>query len=520
MTAHQAALEALTRYFGYDSFRPGQQGIVEALLAGRDVLGVMPTGAGKSVCYQIPAALSPGVTLVISPLISLMRDQVDALNDLGLPAAFINTTQTPDEQAMVFAQAAAGQIKLLYVAPERLETGRFRDFAARTPISLIAVDEAHCVSQWGMNFRPDYLAVADFVASLPARPVVAAFTATATGRVRADIEELLHLQNPAQVTTGFDRPNLYYGVMRPRSKDSALLELLEHHAEDSCIVYCATRKETERVAGMLTDRGIEARCYHAGMEQEARRASQEDFVFDRARVMVATNAFGMGIDKSNVRLVVHYNMPKDLESYYQEAGRAGRDGEEADCVLLYAPKDVKLNQFLIEHSDPAPGITEEQAAQLQANDQERLRQMTFYSTGKTCLRARIRRYFGEYAPKECGFCSVCAPRPWLEDHTDDFEWDTQPELTRRPRRTVPIQEEGLPYPEELYRRLKELRTALARRQGVPAYVVFTDATLRAMCRRQPTDLAGMGEVPGVGERKLRQYGPDFLTEIHAWQQEH
>ena len=519
MADTQRMYTTLKQVFGYDEFRPGQEELVTALLDGRDALGVMPTGAGKSLCFQLPALLMEGATVVVSPLVSLMNDQVTSLVTMGVRAAYFNQSLTPGQYQKALGLAMQGRYKIIYVAPERLATPRFAALAQVLPISMVVVDEAHCVSQWGMNFRPDYLAVADFVASLPSRPVVAAFTATATGRVRADIEELLHLQNPAQVTTGFDRPNLYYGVMRPRNKDSALLELLEHHAEDSCIVYCATRKETERVAGMLTDRGIEARCYHAGMEQEARRASQEDFVFDRARVMVATNAFGMGIDKSNVRLVVHYNMPKDLESYYQEAGRAGRDGEEADCVLLYAPKDVKLNQFLIEHSDPAPGITEEQAAQLQANDQERLRQMTFYSTGKTCLRARIRRYFGEYAPKECGFCSVCAPRPWLEDHTDDFEWDTQPELARRPRRTVPIQEEGLPYPEELYRRLKDLRTALARRQGVPAYVVFTDATLRAMCRRQPADLAGMGEVPGVGERKLRQYGPDFLTEIHAWQQE-
>ena len=274
MTAHQAALEALTRYFGYDSFRPGQQGIVEALLAGRDVLGVMPTGAGKSVCYQIPAALSPGMTLVISPLISLMRDQVDALNDLGLPAAFINTTQTPDEQAMVFAQAAAGQIKLLYVAPERLETGRFRDFAARTPISLIAVDEAHCVSQWGQDFRSSYLGIGDFIAGLPQRPPVGAFTATATERVRRDIVGLLGLRNPAVTVTGFDRPNLYFDVVKLETKYKAawVARYVADHPDESGIVYCATRKTTEALTDTLNQMGHPAVAYHGGMSPDAREA--------------------------------------------------------------------------------------------------------------------------------------------------------------------------------------------------------------------------------------------------------
>ena len=283
MTAHQAALEALTRYFGYDSFRPGQQGIVEALLAGRDVLGVMPTGAGKSVCYQIPAALSPGATLVISPLISLMRDQVDALNDLGLPAAFINTTQTPDEQAMVFAQAAAGQIKLLYVAPERLETGRFRDFAARTPISLIAVDEAHCVSQWGQDFRSSYLGIGDFIAGLPQRPPVGAFTATATERVRRDIVGLLGLRNPAVTVTGFDRPNLYFDVVKLETKYKAawVARYVADHPDESGIVYCATRKTTEALTDTLNQMGHPAVAYHGGMSPDAREAAQRDFITDK-----------------------------------------------------------------------------------------------------------------------------------------------------------------------------------------------------------------------------------------------
>lgn len=333
MTAHQAALEALTRYFGYDSFRPGQQGIVEALLAGRDVLGVMPTGAGKSVCYQIPAALSPGMTLVISPLISLMRDQVDALNDLGLPAAFINTTQTPDEQAMVFAQAAAGQIKLLYVAPERLETGRFRDFAARTPISLIAVDEAHCVSQWGQDFRSSYLGIGDFIAGLPQRPPVGAFTATATERVRRDIVGLLGLRNPAVTVTGFDRPNLYFDVVKLETKYKAawVARYVADHPDESGIVYCATRKTTEALTDTLNQMGHPAVAYHGGMSPDAREAAQRDFITDKVPVVVATNAFGMGIDKSNVRYVIHHNLPESIEAYYQEAGARAVTASPADA---------------------------------------------------------------------------------------------------------------------------------------------------------------------------------------------
>ena len=378
MTAHQAALEALTRYFGYDSFRPGQQGIVEALLAGRDVLGVMPTGAGKSVCYQIPAALSPGMTLVISPLISLMRDQVDALNDLGLPAAFINTTQTPDEQAMVFAQAAAGQIKLLYVAPERLETGRFRDFAARTPISLIAVDEAHCVSQWGQDFRPSYLKIAEFISRLPYRPVIGAFTATATEQVKQDIIALLQLNQPFTLTTGFDRPNLYFGVARPRDKERYIEEYILDHRDRSGIVYCATRKSVESVCKELRSVGISATRYHAGLTPEERSKNQEDFVYDRKRVMVATNAFGMGIDKSNVSFVLHYNMPKNLENYYQEAGRAGRDGERAECILLFSLGDVQTAKYFIQNSHDNDELTPEQAEAAARRDRERLDVMVGY----------------------------------------------------------------------------------------------------------------------------------------------
>ena len=427
MTAHQAALEALTRYFGYDSFRPGQQGIVEALLAGRDVLGVMPTGAGKSVCYQIPAALSPGATLVISPLISLMRDQVDALNDLGMPAAFINTTQTPDEQAMVFAQAAAGQIKLLYVAPERLETGRFRDFAARTPISLIAVDEAHCVSQWGQDFRSSYLGIGDFIAGLPQRPPVGAFTATATERVRRDIVGLLGLRNPAVTVTGFDRPNLYFDVVKLETKYKAawVARYVADHPDESGIVYCATRKTTEALADTLNQMGHPAVAYHGGMSPDAREVAQRDFITDNVPVVVATNAFGMGIDKSNVRYVIHHNLPESIEAYYQEAGRAGRDGEPSRCTLLWNESDIVTRRRLLDNDYENERLTPEEQEIVRQSKRRLLDGMVGYCRTTDCLHRYMTRYFGqELSPNagsaagediaadssqsgRCGACSNC-----------------------------------------------------------------------------------------------------------------
>ena len=404
MTAHQAALEALTRYFGYDSFRPGQQGIVEALLAGRDVLGVMPTGAGKSVCYQIPAALSPGATLVLSPLISLMRDQVDALNDLGLPAAFINTTQTPDEQAMVFAQAAAGQIKLLYVAPERLETGRFRDFAARTPISLIAVDEAHCVSQWGQDFRSSYLGIGDFIAGLPQRPPVGAFTATATERVRRDIVGLLGLRNPAVTVTGFDRPNLYFDVVKLETKYKAawVARYVADHPDESGIVYCATRKTTEALADTLNQMGHPAVAYHGGMSPDAREAAQRDFITDKVPVVVATNAFGMGIDKSNVRYVIHHNLPESIEAYYQEAGRAGRDGEPSRCTLLWNESDIVTRRRLLDNDYENERLTPEEQEIVRQSKRRLLDGMVGYCRTTDCLHRYMTRYFGQELSSNAG----------------------------------------------------------------------------------------------------------------------
>ena len=408
------ALEALNRYFGYDSFRPGQSGIVSAILTGRDVLGVMPTGAGKSICYQIPAAILPGVAIVISPLISLMRDQVDALNDVGLPAAFINTTQTPDEQDLVFAQALSGQIKLLYAAPERLETERFRNFAVRVPISLVAVDEAHCVSQWGQDFRSSYLGIGEFIAGLPTRPTVAAFTATATERVRRDIVSILGLHTPSITVTGFDRPNLYFDVisMPRKGKASWVASYIASHPDESGIVYCATRKETEALAESLnsavaelraaggadvSDIGTIAVAYHGGMSADTREKAQRDFVTDRVPVVVATNAFGMGIDKSNVRFVIHHNMPESIEAYYQEAGRAGRDGEPSRCTLLWNESDIVTRRRLLDSDYENERLTPEEQEAVRTSKRRLLDAMVGYCRTTDCLHAYMTRYFGETA---------------------------------------------------------------------------------------------------------------------------
>ena len=408
------ALEALNRYFGYDSFRPGQSGIVSAILTGHDVLGVMPTGAGKSICYQIPAAILPGVAIVISPLISLMRDQVDALNDVGLPAAFINTTQTPDEQDLVFAQALSGRIKLLYVAPERLETERFRNFAVRVPISLVAVDEAHCVSQWGQDFRSSYLGIGEFIAGLPTRPTVAAFTATATERVRRDIVSILGLHTPSITVTGFDRPNLYFDVISMPRKDKAswVASYIASHPDESGIVYCATRKETEALAESLnsavaelraaggadvSDIGTIAVAYHGGMSADAREKAQRDFVTDRVPVVVATNAFGMGIDKSNVRFVIHHNMPESIEAYYQEAGRAGRDGEPSRCTLLWNESDIVTRRRLLDSDYENERLTPEEQEAVRASKRRLLDAMVGYCRTTDCLHSYMTRYFGETA---------------------------------------------------------------------------------------------------------------------------
>ncbi len=427
MTDQVAALGALKRYFGYDSFRPGQSGLVDAILAGRDVLGVMPTGAGKSVCYQIPATLLPGVTIVISPLISLMRDQVDALNDAGIPAAYVNTTQGGDEQAMVLAQAAQGDIKLLYVAPERLETERFRNFATRVPISLVAVDEAHCVSQWGQDFRSSYLGIGEFIAGLPARPTVAAFTATATERVRRDIIGILGLNAPQVTVTGFDRENLYFDVLKIETKYKAawVARYVAEHPDESGIVYCATRKTTEALADTLNQMGHPAVAYHGGMSPDAREVAQRDFITDKVPVVVATNAFGMGIDKSNVRYVIHHNLPESIEAYYQEAGRAGRDGEPSRCTLLWNESDIVTRRRLLDNDYENERLTPEEQEIVRQSKRRLLDGMVGYCRTTDCLHRYMTRYFGqELSPNagsaagediaadssqsgRCGACSNC-----------------------------------------------------------------------------------------------------------------
>ena len=431
MTDQVAALGALKRYFGYDSFRPGQSGLVDAILAGRDALGVMPTGAGKSVCYQIPATLLPGVTIVVSPLISLMRDQVDALNDAGIPAAYVNTTQGGDEQAMVLAQAAQGDIKLLYVAPERLETERFRNFATRVPISLVAVDEAHCVSQWGQDFRSSYLGIGEFIAGLPARPTVAAFTATATERVRRDIIGILGLNAPQVTVTGFDRENLYFDVLKIETKYKAawVARYVAEHPDESGIVYCATRKETEALAAALNHTvpalrgaaggsaadsvmrdGPVAVAYHGGMPADVRNQAQRDFVTDAVPVVVATNAFGMGIDKSNVRYVIHHNMPESIEAYYQEAGRAGRDGEPSRCTLLWNESDIVTRRRLLDMDNDNERLTPEERETVRMSKRRLLDGMIGYCRTTDCLHVYMTRYFGENTSRTgtcTGGCTNC-----------------------------------------------------------------------------------------------------------------
>ena len=403
--------DILKRYFGYDSFRPNQEQIVDAILDGRDVLAIMPTGAGKSICYQVPALALGGWTLVVSPLISLMKDQVNALEQAGVPAGFVNSLLSVPAQLQVIDAVAAGVVRLLYVAPERLGAPEFQKLCDERPPALVAVDEAHCISRWGQDFRPSYMGIAGFVAGLPTRPVVAAFTATATQRVRVDIADALDLRDPLQVVASFDRPNLHFEVRRPqgtRGKDSMLRAICRKREGQSGIVYCTSRKSVELVCDMLNEEGLSATRYHAGLSAGERKANQDDFVFDRKRIMVATNAFGMGIDKSNVSFIVHYNLPLDVESYYQEAGRAGRDGEPADCILLYAPKDVRTCEFLLTNGiEEAPGIDGPTRRELIDRAMDRLKLMTFYATTTDCLRGYLLKYFDEAAPGYCGHCGNC-----------------------------------------------------------------------------------------------------------------
>ncbi len=511
-------LETLRHHFGHDGFRPGQEKMVDALLSGRDALGVMPTGAGKSMCYQVPALMLPGITLVISPLISLMADQVAALKAAGIPAAYLNSTLTPRQMDLALERACQGAYRIIYVAPERLETASFIAFARSVRISLIAVDEAHCVSQWGQDFRPVYLRIADFVDLLPVRPVMGAFTATATERVRQDIIRHLRLVNPESVTTGFDRPNLYFEVIRPRKRDPALLRILADKRDQAGVVYCATRKAVEDVCDFLNEEGFQAARYHAGLSDEERRRSQEDFQYDRVQVMVATNAFGMGIDKSNVRYVVHYNMPRSMEAYYQEAGRAGRDGEKAECILIYMAQDIFTAKWMIENSEPNPQLSAAEQADVRRLDMNRLQQMIDYCTGDHCLRSRILRYFGENAADACGDCSWCSGSRYGEA--------VQPHSRQTPLRQEPVRSAAKPKPApkkidapqggDLFDQLRGVRMMLSKVHRIPPYIICTDATLQDMVRRKPQTREGMMSISGMGAVKVSKYGDAFLKVIKAY----
>ena len=415
------ALETLKTYFGYDTFREGQEKIVEAILANRDVLAIMPTGAGKSICYQIPALMLPGITLVISPLISLMQDQVKALNDAGIHAAFINSSLTENQISKALYLAASGRYKIIYVAPERLENYEFLEFARNVEISMVTVDEAHCISQWGQDFRPSYLKIVEFIKNLPKRPIVSAFTATATEEVKNDILCTLSLADPEVVITGFDRKNLYYSVENIRRKDEFIMEYIEKHPTESGIIYCATRKNVDNLFELLFKRGVPVTRYHAGLTNETRKKNQDDFIYDRTPVIIATNAFGMGIDKSNVRYVIHYNMPQSMENYYQEAGRAGRDGENSQCILLFSLQDVMIDRMLLDNKDFSD-VDEEDEYLIRQRDIRRLQTMEGYCKTTGCLRNYILEYFGEKTSGPCDNCGNCHREYHEVDMTAEAKW--------------------------------------------------------------------------------------------------
>jgi len=410
--------QILKQYFGYDTYREGQEQLIDSILTGRDALGIMPTGSGKSLCFQIPALIMKGITIVVSPLISLMKDQVTALNQAGIHAAFLNSSLTENQYFKALSYARGGRYPIIYVAPERLLTANFLDFALNTEISMVAVDEAHCVSQWGQDFRPSYLKITDFIKQLPNRPVISAFTATATKEVKEDIVDILMLREPELVATGYDRPNLYLGVQSPKDKYSAVKNFIDRHPDQCGIIYCLTRKLVEEICQRLTDEGLSVTRYHAGLSDVERKGNQEDFIYDRKLIMVATNAFGMGIDKADVRYVIHYNMPKNLESYYQEVGRCSRDGEPGDCILLYSGQDVITNQFFINNNQDNQELDDVTRELVMARDRERLRKMTFYCFTNECLRDYILRYFGEYHSNYCGNCSNCLTQFETLDITD------------------------------------------------------------------------------------------------------
>ena len=602
--------EVLNQYFGYTSFRSGQEALIDAQLAGQDVFGVMPTGGGKSLCYQIPAIIMEGVTFVVSPLISLMKDQVMALKNAGVPAAYINSSLSPRQIQMVYQRLAAGEYKIVYIAPERLLTEGFLMSVRAVKISMIAVDEAHCISQWGQDFRPSYLRITEFLRRLDERPVVSAFTATATLEVRQDVEQILGLRDPLRITTGFDRPNLYFEVRNSKNKPAALLKFVAARQGKSGIVYCSTRKEVEAVCQMLQDADIAATRYHAGLSEEERRANQEDFIYDRCGVIVATNAFGMGIDKSNVSYVVHYNMPQSIEAYYQEAGRAGRDGTPADCILLYSAKDILTAKYLIQIHQENELLSEAERRLVTERELRRLDKMIGYCKTSACLRGHILSYFGQAHPETCGNCGNCegpfqevdittqarmilscvrricdylgyslgaagvtrvllgnadkrirslgldtlptyglmrgVPREEIRKILECLEGQGylrtnsvhggiqlaeragevlfrgeevkmrvrgQADAAENKRAGRQEKEESLRTDEGLFAAMKVLRSQIAKEEGVPAYIVFSNAVLRDMAARAPDTMEAFLEVSGVGKYKAERYGEMFLKEI-------
>lgn len=501
--------QTLKQYFGYDSLRTGQEELINGILAGRDVLGIMPTGAGKSLCYQLPALILKGITLVISPLISLMSDQVKALNQAGVHAAYINSSLTENQIRMALSYASQGRYKIIYVAPERLNTPRFLDFACNADISMLTVDEAHCISQWGQDFRPSYLEIAGFLTRLPRRPIVSAFTATATERVKNDIVASLELNNPVTMVTGFDRPNLLFRVVTRKGgsqKDNSIINYVKKHEDESGIIYCATKKNVDKLYTLLNEQGISAGRYHAGLSNEERKQNQENFTYDRIRVMVATNAFGMGIDKSNVRYVLHYNMPQSLEYYYQEVGRAGRDGEEAECVLFFSKQDIMINKFLLQNKASAGDVASDM--QKTANDQRKLQQMINYCETDKCLREFILSYFGDTTPCICNKCSNCVV---VEDEEEETYVETG-KKRKNAAQLAGLNELGA----ALFEKLRSVRTELAAEKSVPPYIICSDKTLKDICAKLPRDKEQLADVYGMGEQKIQNYGEAFVTAVNSF----
>ena len=614
--------DILKTYFGYDSFRDGQEALVNSVLSGKDSLGVMPTGAGKSICYQVPALMMEGITLIVSPLISLMKDQVAALNQAGVHAAYINSTLSARQVTLALQYAREGKYQLIYVAPERLETEEFLGFALEANIRMVTVDEAHCISQWGQDFRPSYLKIVRFIDQLPERPVISAFTATATKEVMEDICCVLRLEEPTVIVTGYDRKNLYFEVRSPKDKNAEVIHYINDRGVQCGIIYCATRKGVDELQEFLERNVIAAAKYHAGMSDAERSENQENFIYDRKIVMVATNAFGMGIDKSNVRYVIHYNMPKNMESYYQEAGRAGRDGEAAECILLYGARDVRINQFLIENSNDNDDMNTAQREMIRERDEERLKEMTYYCFTKDCLREYILKYFGEYGTACCNNCSNCLSEfdeldvtevsrdiigcvresgqrfgmnviiaallgrktakltanhmvdsSFYGKRTSDSETflkhvtnkliidgflyltndkyaivrvdrsatsivkeeariimklpkvsipsekllsentlDQKSRKGKAPRRSELLTSKGL----DLFDALRQVRTQLAREEGMPPYIIFSDKTLTDMCVKVPLTKEEMLSVAGVGEHKFEKYGQAFIDAVRGF----